>query len=308
MLDRRLVIIGGKGGVGRTTVAVALGTALARRGRRTLLAHVRCKQRLSQLLGGGEVGEEIVAVEPNLWAVNMNPQAAIREMGIMVLKFRTVYKAVLENRMVRYFLRALPALEEYSMIGKAWYHTTELVSGRPRFDTVVFDGPATGHLVSMLRIPQVILDAVPEGPLTGDARKAREMLSDPEQTCMWITTLAEEMPVSESLDLYRSARSELQIDVDRLVVNALYPAELDEDATLSGALDAVRDGVGDDRDLRHLVASAETLRARRRINREYLDRLAVRLPVPRIELPHLFVPRLDRAAIDQLSERIEAEL
>lgn len=304
------MIIGGKGGVGRTTVAAALGIALARRGRRTLLAHVRCKQRLDQLLGCDEVGEEITPVEPDLWAVNMNPEAAIREMGLMVLRFRTVYRAVMENRIARSFLRAVPALEEYSMIGKAWYHTTEMDGDRPRFDTVVFDGPATGHLISMLRIPGIILDAVPEGPLTTDARKARAMLSNRSQTAMWIVTMAEEMPASEARDLFCAAREELDIGVERLVVNNLYPPELTADPEFGPALDAASDQCAEAGvpQLEAVLRSAQTIRRRRLINESYLRRFDQEIPLPRSELPNLFVAELDREALERIVEIVEQGL
>lgn len=189
------------------------------------------------------------------------------------------------------------------MIGKAWYHTTERASdGRPRYETVIFDGPATGHLISMLRIPQVILDAVPDGPLTTDARKARALLSDPEQAVMWIVTLAEEMPTSEAFDLYQAARHELNIWVERLVVNGVYPAEVLHDPALQQALTALdRDSTSSE--INALARCARMLKERRAINEQHLAELK-RISVAQIELPYLFVPRIDRPAIEQLAERI----
>jgi anion-transporting ArsA/GET3 family ATPase len=308
MLDKRLIIVGGKGGVGRTTVSAALGLALAARGRKTLLTHVRCErcdELLGRLLGCDPVGEQIMQADENLWVVNMNPRAAIREMGMMVLRFRAIYRAVLENKIVRSFLRAVPALDDYSMIGKAWYHTTEQDHhGLPRYDTVIFDGPATGHLISMLRIPQVILDAVPEGPLTNDARKARELLSERAETSMLIVTLAEEMPASECLDLYRAATEELDIGVEGLVINQLYPDDFRRSPALEGALSSLQDEALSD-GLRCLVRAARTIRDRRAINEVYLEQLADVIAAPQLQLPHLFLPRLDRESIEPLVERID---
>ena len=308
MLEQRFIIIGGKGGVGRTTVAVSLAALLARRGRRVLLAHVRSRQRVAAMLGSSaEIDDEIRLVQPNLWAVNMTPEAALREKGLMVLRFKAVYRAVLENRVVRYFLRAVPALNEYAVLGKAWYHTTEtLDDGRPRFETVVFDGPATGHLISMLRVPQVIVDTVPEGPLISDARQVLTMLRDPGRTRLWIVTLAEEMPVREAQELLQSVREDLHISVDRLVVNSLYPDDFEKQPELSSALDRL---VGEvDVGLRALLRSARTIRARRRINQHYLEELQTAVPLPRLTLPHLFVPELDRGCIDRLSTIMAAQL
>lgn len=306
-LDQRFIIIGGKGGTGRTTVAVSLATALAARGRRVLLAVVRSRQRLGEMLGSAQpIDEQIRLVEPNLWAVNMTPEAALREKGLMVLRFKAIYRAVLENRLVRYFLRAVPALNEYAVLGKAWYHTTEtLEDGRPRFDTVIFDGPATGHLISMLRVPQVIVETVPEGPLIADARRILAMLRDPRLTRLWIVTLAEEMPVREAQELLQAAQQDLHIVPDRLVVNSLYPDDFERHPELSEALNRLgrQDGA-----LQPLLRSARTVRARRRINRRYLDELQALVPLPRVGLPYLFAPELDRACIDQLSSSMAAQL
>jgi anion-transporting ArsA/GET3 family ATPase len=303
--EKRFVIVAGKGGVGRTTIAAAMATALARHGRRILLAHVRSKQHLERLLGCEEIDEQIRAIEPNLWVVNMSPEAALREKALQVLRFKAVQRAVMESRLVKYFLRAVPSLNEYSMLGKAWWHTTETVDGRPKYETVIFDGPAMGHLISMLRIPQVICDAVPGGPLVADARQVRDLLQDQERTCMCIVTLAEEMPVREALELYQAARDDLHILPARIFVNALYPEEF-ERPDLGEALAALRAG-GSTR-LGPLVAAGETLRARRLINRRYLALLGQQLPLPRVELPHLFTAQLDRAALDVLGVRIEAAL
>ncbi|MBW2732912.1 MAG: P-loop NTPase [Deltaproteobacteria bacterium] len=311
MFERRMIIVGGKGGVGRTTVSAALAIALASRGRRVLLAHARCERcnpQLSQLLGCPIVDERIRPASDNLWVVNMNPQAAIREMGMMVLRFRAVYRIVLENRIVRSFLRAVPALDDYSMIGKAWYHTTECdSSGMPRYETVIFDGPATGHLISMLRIPQVILDAVPEGPLTTDARKARALLSDPDAARLLIVTLAEEMPFSEAMDLYRAATTELQIACEQLVVNQLYPE--DRRASLHvGQLEAFCRESSTDDDLQELCSATRLMRRRRAINERYLSLLEEQIPLSQLRLPHLFTPQLDRKALEPLVERFVAQL
>ena len=307
-LDRRFIVIGGKGGVGRTTVAAALALILARRGRRVLLAHVRSQQRVERLLGCRRVDHKIRQVEPNLWAVNMTPRAALKERGLMVLRLNVIYKAVMENRLVKHFLRAIPSLDEYSMLGKAWFHTTEeLRAGEPRFHTIIFDGPATGHLLTMLRIPQVILDTVPDGPLTADARLIRDLLIDPALTSLWIVTLAEEIPVTEAEDLLQAAREKLKILPQRLVVNALYPRDLVRDPLISQGLDQLLRGGGDP-DLAPLISSALTLRSRRQINEAYLKRLAANIPLPTTRLPYLFEPELNREALEQLAARLEQSI
>ena len=106
LLDRKFLIVVGKGGVGKTTVSAALGLAGARRGKRTLICMTNVKERLSHMLDVPPIGSEIVNVAPNLDVVNMDPKVALEEYGLMILKVRALYKAVFENRVVRNFLPA----------------------------------------------------------------------------------------------------------------------------------------------------------------------------------------------------------
>ena len=125
LFDKQLVIIAGKGGVGRTTVAAAMALASAHKGKRVLLAQTKSKERLSTLFGVSPVGTELVRVRDRLWAVNMTPAAALREYGAMVLRSEFIARQVLENKVSRAFLHSIPGLEDYSMLGKIYFHTTE---------------------------------------------------------------------------------------------------------------------------------------------------------------------------------------
>src|SRR5882672_3269019 len=165
LLERRFIVLSGKGGVGRTTVAAALARAAADAGKRVLVAQASAADRLGRLFGRfGPVGTDVVTLTPGIDAVNMTPQSALHEYGLMVLRSELVTRAVFENRAVRGFLGAIPGLDAYAMLGKAWWHTTEMsaTSGAargPRYDLVIFDGPASGHATLTLRIPGAILAA-----------------------------------------------------------------------------------------------------------------------------------------------------
>src|ERR1051325_2752958 len=108
---------------------------------------------------------------------------------------------VFENRVSKAFLRAIPGLDDYALLGKVWFHTTEDKRGAPVWDTVVFDMPASGHSVSMLRVRWVIAETGPAGPLPRDARTIKSLLCDPARTAAVLVTLAEEMPVNEEIEL-----------------------------------------------------------------------------------------------------------
>lgn len=300
------MIVAGKGGVGRTTVAAALALLGARHGRRVLLCQTRAKDRLAGMLGVPAIGDQIDAVGANLWAVNMDPRAALREYGMMVMRFPAVYRAVFENPALRAFLRAVPGLYEFAMLGKACYHARERQGGRDRFDTVILDGPATGHLLQMLRLPRAVREAIPAGPLAREARAADELLHDPRRTVAHVVTLAEEMPVAEALDLHRALRDDVGIPLGRLFVNALYPDRWRPENAAARVLDRL-EGADLSPELRGAVEAARLARSRQALQQRYLQRLSAEQPLPQVHLPAMFVPTLSQTEILDLSRAIEAQ-
>ena len=289
-LDLRLVVLASKGGVGRTTVAAALARAVAARGRRVLIAQTEAADRLAKLFGRAEpVGPTISPLAPGIDAVNMNPKSAIHEYGLMVLRYETVYRALFENRAVRGFVGAIPGLDAYAMLGKVWWHTTEIVNGRPRYDLTILDGPASGHATLMLRLPQAIINAMPNGPLTKDAQAARALLTDPARAAMVIVALPEELPVRETVELARTARVTLGIPLGPVVVNAMPSPELS-----TPDLDAVLERVvvpSGDAQLDATLRMAGGIRAHRRTAEDMLARLKENPGLPMVLLPR--VPTVD---------------
>src|SRR5271166_4810224 len=180
LADKRFVLVTGKGGVGKTTVCAAEAASLAASGKRVLVAMCNAKERLSELFGSAPVGHLVVPVAERIWAVNMVPEKAIEEYGLLVLHNRALAHALFDSKYVRAFLRAVPGMHEWAMLGKAWWHTTEkLEDGSFKYDVVILDAPATGHGLDMLRVPTVILDVVPAGILRRDAERAWALFRDP---------------------------------------------------------------------------------------------------------------------------------
>lgn len=310
LFEKRLLLVLGKGGVGRSTVAAALASTAARKGRRTLLYETNAKDRYSQFFDTTEVGLEPKLMRPNLYALNTNPTAALREYGMMVLRFERVYNLVFENRLVKYFLRAIPGLDDYALLGKAWYHTTETKRGKNVWDTLVFDMPASGHAVSMLKIPSVILDTVPEGPLTRDARKLQDLLLDKRRTAIVMVTLAEEMPANESQEVTEILRDELGLDVTHLIINQVHPDHFPDQSPAAQVLSALENAnpALDDRELAALATHGALGRNRRQLNERYLAVLAQAFNLPTAQLPLLFTPALGPDNIDFLARVLESSL
>jgi anion-transporting ArsA/GET3 family ATPase len=303
--DLRFVIVVGKGGVGKTSVSAALAMSLAREGRRVLVAMCNSKERLSHLLQVEPIGSRIRTVAPGIDAVNMEPGAALEEYGMMILKMRALYKLIFENRLVAGFLRGTPGIEAWAMLGKAQYHAFEtLPDGRPRYDTVIVDAPATGHGLELLRVPKVILDVVPPGLLRREAERAWGLFTDPKRAGVLIVTMPEELPTNESIELYGSLRSELRLPVCGLVLNMVLP-QLFEPAHAK-ALATLHDRAAGDAALTQLARASWTRFQREQVQSECRQRLQRDLPVPTWELPTLFTPDFRRAAIETLSQALAA--
>ncbi len=294
LLDKRLWIVSGKGGVGKSTIATALALRSARAGRRTLVCEVNTQERVSRFLERPAAGPHITLLEENLWAVDVRPQESMREYALMVLRFETLYKAVFENRLVRYFLRFIPSLQELVMLGKILYHLQEeLPDGRARFETLVLDAPATGHAITFLNVPQVLLRTVPPGPLARDALKMRDLLVDPQLTAAVLVAMPEELPVNEALELHAALRDQVNIRTHAAVLNAAFSERFSEG------------------DLEALAGTPEL----HRVAKAYHDRVAQavlagtklerNLHAPVYTVPRIFAPTFGRQAIEQVMVHLE---
>jgi anion-transporting ArsA/GET3 family ATPase len=299
--SKRFVLVTGKGGVGKTTVCAAEAIALGAKGKRVLVAMCNAKERLSVMLGVAPIGSDVVPVADNVWAVNMEPEKALEEYGTLILHSRALYKTLFDNRYVRTFLRAVPGMHEWAMLGKAWWHTTEQTAeGSLKYDTVILDAPATGHGLDMLRVPKVILDVVPPGILRRDAERAWAMFQDPVSTAIVLVTLPEEMPTTETIELAK-ALDELGLKVARVVVNGVLPPlfSREERAALATVTPAKVDAPGE----AALTASVERA-SRERVQAESLNRLSRELPVPPAFLPLLMEDAAKPDSIRQLAKRV----
>ena len=296
--ELRLVVISGKGGVGRTTVAAALARAAADAGKRVLIAASAPTDRLGRLFGQPPLGPTVAAVAPGIDGVNMTPESALHEYGVLTLRSELMARALFENRAARGFLGAIPGLDAYSLLGKAWWHTTEQVNGRPRYDLTILDGPASGHAALMLRIPGAILTAMPKGPLSRDARAIEELLHDPARAALMVVTLAEELPAREAGELVAAVRDGLRLPLGPLVVNAVPPGDATAPA-LAPLLDRAPAGV--DPALAATLRLAGVARAHRRQADEIMVRLRRDLDLPVLPLPRLPTVDIDPAGIATLA-------
>src|SRR3954466_8966715 len=224
--DRALLYVTGKGGVGKTTVAAAIGLAAARLGRRTIVCEVAEQDRMSRAFARhGVRPEQEVELSDGLFAITIDPQRALEEWLARQLGGGATGRLLGHSHAFQYFVAAAPGAKELITIAKVW----ELAQrerwnrhNRP-YDLVVVDAPASGHGIAMLTTPHTFGEIARVGPIRRQAYRVSEMLADPERTGYVAVALPEEMPVNETIDLEARLRSAVGLGLDAIVMNAMWP-------------------------------------------------------------------------------------
>ncbi len=302
-LDRRFTLVTGKGGVGKSTVTAILALLHAAAGRRTLVCELNALERVAPLLGHPPVGAKVTALERNLSAVNILPAQALEEYAQMKLRSRTVTHLVFDNPLVRRFVEFVPGMNDLLMFGKAFNHERERdEDGRPVWDSIIIDAPATGHGVSFFRLPKVIQDAVPAGNMHDEASEMWNLLRDARRTAIHLVALPEELPVQETIELHQRLRDELGLPLGFLVINMMPPPLLDAAQAAAFA----RLPAPDDPVLRPLWAAARIRLGREALAAGYEERLE-KLGMPLVRLPTVYSPGYARAEIEALTRAFGAQ-
>ena len=302
LLDKRLVIVTGKGGVGKTTVSVALGMRAAAEGKRTIVCEVSAQENASRMFEHTTVGFHEVELEENLWAISIDPDESMREYVLLQLKVRAMRDMLFRSRIFNYLAAATPGLKELVTIGKIWELAQldrKVKSGR-KYDTVIVDAPATGHGVGFLQTPRTFANIARVGPIHSQAQTLDRFITDHENTGVAIVALPEEMPVNETAALEHDLVEEVGVAVDRVYLNGLYPERFSkEEAEKLTALAAIEDGA-----TKAAARAALSEFGRARSQRAQLARLRRRAQAPVKTLPFLFEPDLGPEAARRLSKRL----
>lgn len=222
LLDHRLIIVTGKGGVGKTTVACQVAEAARRAGKRVLLAETTPIESAAARFerNPDPLGYEGRAVRPGLQAIRIDPHDALAHYVRLQTGLGLVTDRILASETFRQLLEAAPGWRELILLGKIWHaeQSTE-PGGRPTYDVIVVDAPATGHGLTFLDVPRIAQQAVRAGPLARHAGWVETLVRDRARTLLLPVTLPEELPVQETIELVTRARADLDLNVDRLVVN-----------------------------------------------------------------------------------------
>jgi len=305
LLDKRLVVVTGKGGVGKTTVAAALGLLAARQGRRTVVCEVAEQERLAGLFGARDVGHGEVELAPGLFSVSVQPERAMHEWLRHQLKSGALAGLLGHSRLFGYLTAAAPGVTELVTVGKVWdLAQVERRTGGSPFDLVIMDAPATGHALALLRAPRTYANIARVGPIARQAASIDAFLRDSSATGVLSVALPEEMPVNETVDLEQRLADDLGMAVGQVVANGVLPARFT-------AADARRlrslDGQGT-KAAQAAVTSALVEHGRAAGQQEQLERLRAEVRAPVTTLPYLFEPEPRRRELELLSDRLEEAL
>jgi anion-transporting ArsA/GET3 family ATPase len=293
LLAKRLVVLSGKGGVGKSVVGAALALAAVDRGKRVLLVEVDAPLEAAHFLGGGARGANENEVRPGLTTVNLDPFRVMDEYVRHVVRIEMLVRKILGSPIYRRFFAAAPGLKELMVLGKIM--TLEAArdgwSKRPRYDLLIVDAPATGHGLSFLKVPVAALSASPYGPIGANARRILALLRDGRKTGLGIVAVPEEMAVVEAAWFHRQAVEDVGMTPEAVFLNAAHERRFTDDQeaellrlTAAGADGRLARGV---RLAPALEAARRHLR-RRRMTRFYQNRLRRSLGLPVVTLPYLY--------------------
>jgi anion-transporting ArsA/GET3 family ATPase len=287
LLDRRLLFVTGKGGVGKTAVAAALGVLAASLGKRTLVCEMEPRGDLAAAFESGATSYEPKIVQPGLSVMTMDTEAALREYLRITVKVPTVGRLTPLAEAFDFVASAAPGVREILTVGKLFYEVQQ-----DHYDLVIVDAAATGHIVGHLASPVVLGELVKRGLVADQARSMARMLDDPEMTGIVVVTTPEEMPVEEAIELVDRLGSETGTHVVAIVANRVLPevfarSESEVFHALMERTSRPRSEV--DAPLRAVLEGVELVIRRRRASARHLETLRSRVDS---DLPLLFVPLL----------------
>ena len=305
LLDKRLVIVTGKGGVGKTTVAAALGLTAARAGKRTIVAELSSQDQVAGAFGVASPGFHEVELQENLFTISVDSEHAIEE--YLRVKAGPVADLLIRSRALGGLAQATPGMRELVSLGKVWElaQTRRRTPGAAPYDLVILDAPASGHGVGILRTPGTFAEVARIGPIAHQGKAIAASLRDRSFTGVLAVARAEEIPVTETLALRDALRRDLGLKLDAVVVNGLIADRFTtrDRAPLRRALETAGTPAA-----RAALQAALSAHLRARGQREQLARLAEGVGSEPVTLPFVIAPQLGVEGLELISRELELAL
>jgi anion-transporting ArsA/GET3 family ATPase len=303
--ESRVVIVAGKGGVGKTTVAAALARMAAEAGLSALLVELEGKPGLHRAFGGQDpldyqesqlLGEEAVGVR----ARRITPDDALLEY-LADHGLRRISKRLVSTGVIDVVATAIPGIRDVLVLGKV-----KQLERQPAADLIVVDAPATGHAVTFLTSASGLLDAARSGPLRVQAADVLEMLGDPARCRVLLVTLPEEMPVSETIEAAYQLEDRAGVQLGPVVVNCFEPLPEGLGAPVPRGIDSVAPFDGATLDA--LESARQFSVHRHELQTEQVARLGRELPLPQLRLPTIWTSTVGPAELGLLVHALVGEV
>lgn len=304
LIARRLVFVMGKGGVGKTTVSIALAMAAARPAKQVLLVELGESDAVGRIFDGKKLPDAPRRLSDNIWGARVNPKAELEAYINTHVSPAFIARRITRSRLFDYLLDAAPGLKEIMSLGRIWrWVVCENDPGQTCFDLVIVDAPATGHALSLLRLPRQLIAMIRFGPLVAQMKELNGLLEDHGRTCLVPVTLPEELPVNETIEFYPVAANTLNMPVAVTVINGVFPASFTPEEIFR--INSLEDGFaerapGDP--CRALVETALQDIHRRGVQQIYMDQIRSHAGAGHIvEIPFCYTNDLSLTDITRIS-------
>ena len=306
LLDRRVIIVAGKGGTGKTTLSCSLALAAAEGNKSVLVVETQENDALGPLFGVESLDEQPTLLTENINGARINPKHVLKEYVQKFVTLPFIAYQITGSNIFEHVAAATPGLKEVMTLAQIWRFEKKKKphSEQPLYDVIIVDSPATGHGLSLLRVPAVLISMLQTGPIADQTRWVSEMLRDHEKTCLVVAALPEELPVNEALEFCRKAENDLEMHVAGIVVNMVYPKifEPDETRSIEGAEEPASARQ------KALLRAAKRQIGRRRLQESHMERLLKEGEHPVLRIPYYYTNNLDSEQIADIARRLRAEV
>jgi len=304
LLDKKLVFISGKGGVGKTTICAGLARMAAARGKRVLICEIDTDAYMGRLFGDASIGFAPSVVAPGIWACTLKGDDC---MSAFVHRFvpGRVADLILRNKVAQVFFDSAPSVMEAVIFDQI---STHCANRTPGWDMILIDLPASGHAVTFLNVPKSMVDMVRVGELAAHMERVARLAADPTKSELILVSLPEEMAVNETLELLEKARARVATPVNRVVVNGVRHPEVSRQdvadlEALAGAAEGERRDV-----LERLAYGARIGAFWREQDAEAVRRLKAAPRLTVTEIPFCFAKKNDTELVRTIAGHLQATM